>query len=149
LPGPSRSPYSPDTRWMYIATSNECDVFTSSPQPYRAGHDFLGSVYIPDPIVRPTGALQALDPITGEKKWEFQYFSNPNGGALSTAGGLVFAGDSDGNFIVIDARTGKDLWHLQLGAAIYSTAITCKVDGKQYVVLPAGSAFFAFAVAHL
>jgi alcohol dehydrogenase (cytochrome c) len=139
--------YSPDTNLLYVATSNECDIFTSAPQPYRVGHDFLGSVYVPDPIVRPTGALKAIDPTTGAVKWEFKYFSNPNGGALSTAGGVVFAGESDGNFIALDGRTGQDLWNVQLGAAIYSTAITYRLDGKQYVVIPAGSALFAFAIA--
>jgi alcohol dehydrogenase (cytochrome c) len=138
--------YSPQTRLLYVATSDECDIFTGAPQSYRAGHDFLGSVYVPDPVVRPTGALKAFDPITGEEKWHFHYFSNPNGGALSTAGGLVFAGDSDGNFIALDGRTGKDLWHVQLGAAVYSTAITYRLDDKQYVVIPVGSALFAFAV---
>src|SRR5271156_6037368 len=49
--------YSPDTRLFYVATSDECDIFTSAPQTYREGHEFLGSVYVPDPIVRPTGAL--------------------------------------------------------------------------------------------
>jgi alcohol dehydrogenase (cytochrome c) len=139
--------YSPNMKLLYVATSTECDVFTSSSQQYRAGHDFLGSVYVPDPVERPKGALQALNPLTGEQKWEFKYFSAPNGGALSTAGNVVFAGDSDGNFIALDARSGKDLWHVQLGAAIYSTAMTYEVDGKQYVVLPAGSALFAFALA--
>jgi alcohol dehydrogenase (cytochrome c) len=138
--------YSPITKMLYVATSTECDVFTSSPQQYRAGHDFLGSVYVPDPLERSRGALQAMDPLTGEKKWEFKYFSSPNGGALATAGNVVFAGDSDGNFIVLDARSGKDLWHIQLGAAIYSTAISCMVDGKQFVILPVGSALFAFAL---
>jgi alcohol dehydrogenase (cytochrome c) len=60
---------------------------------------------------------------------------------------VVFAGESDGNLIALDARTGKDLWNVQLGAAIYSTAITYRLDGKQYVVIPAGSALFAFAIA--
>jgi len=138
--------YNPETKLLYVATSTECDVFTSSPQPYRAGHDFLGSVYVPDPVERPTGALKAIDVLTGTEKWSFPYFSNPNGGALSTSGGVVFAGDSDGNLIVLDAKTGRDLWHVQLGAAIYSTAITFELDGKQYVVIPAGSALFAFAL---
>jgi glucose dehydrogenase len=79
-------------------------------------------------------------------KWSFQYFSNPNGGALSTEGGVVFAGDSDGNFIAVDAGTGRDLWHVQLGAAIYSAAITYELDGRQYVLIPAGSGLFAFAL---
>ena len=138
--------YSPQTNLLYIATSTECDIFTNAPQTYRAGHDFLGSVYVPDPKERPKGSLKALDPLTGAEKWEFKYFSNPNGGVLSTAGGVVFAGESDGNFIALDAKTGKDLWHMQLGAAVYSAAITYQLDGKQYVVIPAGSAMFAFAV---
>jgi len=138
--------YDPQTKLLYVATSTECDVFTSSPQPYRAGHDFLGSVYVPDPVERPTGALEAFDVLTGTEKWSFPYFSSPNGGALSTSGGVVFAGDSDGNFIVLDAKTGRDIWHVQLGAAIYSTAITFELDGMQYVVIPAGSTLFAFAL---
>lgn len=131
---------------LYVATSDECDIFNSAPQPYRAGHDFLGSVYVPDPLVRPTGALKAIDALGGDEKWSFRYFSNPNGGALSTAGGIVFGGDSDGNFIALDARTGKDLWHVQLGAAIYSTAITFEVDHKEFVLIPVGSVLFAFGL---
>ena len=138
--------YSPQTKLFYVATSNECDIFTRAPQKYRAGHDFIGSVYVPDPVERPRGALKALDAMTGEVKWEFPYFSNPNGGALSTAGGVVFAGDSDGNFIALDAKSGKDLWHVQLGAAVYSTAISYEIDGKQYVAIPVGAALFAFAL---
>jgi alcohol dehydrogenase (cytochrome c) len=138
--------YNPGTKLLYVATSDECDIFTSAPQQYRVGHDFLGSVYVPDPVVRPTGALKAFDPTTGAQKWEFKYFSNPNGGALSTASGVVFAGESDGNFIALNGSSGQDLWHVQLGAAIYSTAITYQLDGRQYVVIPAGSALFAFAL---
>jgi alcohol dehydrogenase (cytochrome c) len=138
--------YNPQTKLLYVATTTECDIFTSSPQQFRAGHDFLGSIYVPDPKERPSGSLKALDPLTGSEKWEFKYFSNPNAGALSTAGSVVFAGESDGNFIVLDAHTGKDLWHIQLGAAVYSTAITYRLDGRQYVVIPSGTTLFAFAL---
>ena len=138
--------YDPETKLLYVATSTECDVFTAAPQPYRAGHDFIGSVYVPDPIERPRGSLKALDPFSGQQRWEFKYFSTPNGGALSTAGGIVFGGDSDGNFIALDARTGHDLWHVQLGAAIYSAAVSYQLDGRQYLVIPAGSTLFTFAL---
>jgi alcohol dehydrogenase (cytochrome c) len=151
-PGPSGltnwySPsYDPDTKLLYVATSSECSVFTDAEALYRPGHDFMGSMAVPDPVERPSGALKALDPLTGTEKWDFKYFTSPNGGALSTAGGVVFAGDSDGNFIALDAQTGRDLWHVHLGAAIYTTAVTYRLDDKQYVVIPAGSTLFAFAV---
>jgi alcohol dehydrogenase (cytochrome c) len=138
--------YSPKTGLLYVAAAEECDVFTSAPQKYHEGHDFLGSVYVPASGEKAWGALRAFDPFTGEKKWEFKYFTPPNGGCLSTAGGVVFAGDSDGNFLALDARSGKDLWHIQIGAAIYSSPMTYALEGKQYVVMPAGGTLFAFAL---
>jgi alcohol dehydrogenase (cytochrome c) len=131
---------------LYVASSIECDTFSAAPQKYHEGHDFIGSVYGPAKGEKTAGAMRALDPLTGEKKWEFPYFSPPWCGALSTAGGIVFGGDSEGNFIVFDARTGKDLWHMQLGAAIYSSPITYSVGGRQYVAIPAGAGLFAFAL---
>ena len=138
--------YDPQTRLLYVASSVECDTFSAAPQKYHAGHDFMGSVYVPAKGEKSAGAMLALDPITGEKKWQFAYSSPPWGGALSTAGGVVFGGDSEGNFIALDAKTGKDLWHIQLGAAIYSSAITYALNGRQYVVIPAGAGLFAFAL---
>jgi len=139
--------YDPQTGWLYVASSEECDTFSAAPQKYHEGHDFLGSVYVPASGEKAWGALRALDPFTGAKKWEFKYASPPWGGVLSTAGGVVFAGDSEGNFTALDARTGKDQWHIQLGAAVYSSPITYSLDGRQYVVIPAGAALFAFALA--
>jgi alcohol dehydrogenase (cytochrome c) len=78
--------YNPGTELLYLATSTECDVFSATPQRYRAGHDFIGSVYVPKPDERPSGAIEALDPFTGQRKWQFKYFSPPNAGALSTRG---------------------------------------------------------------
>ncbi len=138
--------YDPQTRLLYVSSSVECDTFTASPQKYHEGHDFIGSVYGPTKGEKTSGAMRALDPFTGEKKWEFVYTSPPWAGALSTAGGVVFGGDSEGNFIVFDARTGKVLWHMQLGAAIYSSPMTYSVASRQYVAIPAGGALFTFAL---
>jgi alcohol dehydrogenase (cytochrome c) len=138
--------YSPQTGFLYVAEIEECETFTAAPQKYRQGHVFVGSAYVGTKGEKAWGALRAFDPLTAEKKWEFKYVSPPYGGALSTAGGIVFAGDSEGNFIAFDARSGKDLWHIQLGAAIFSAAITYAIDGRQYVAIPADAAMFAFAL---
>ena len=138
--------YDPDTGLVYVATNDECDVFSGMPQAYRAGHDFVGSAYVPKADKRPSGAIEAFDPFTGQRKWRFKHFSSSTGGILSTAGGLAFSGDSDGNFIALDAHTGLDLWHIQLGAPVFSAAVTYVLDGRQFVVIPAGSALFAFSL---
>jgi alcohol dehydrogenase (cytochrome c) len=65
---------------------------------------------------------------------------------LSTASGLVFAGEQDGNLIAFDARTGKNLWHLQTGAPFYAGPITFMLGGRQYVVVPSGGTLIALAL---
>ena len=64
---------------------------------------FVGSGGMAVPDVKSWGALRALDPLTGEKRWEFRYHAAPWGGTLATAGGLVFAGDMDG-YVISDVE---------------------------------------------
>jgi alcohol dehydrogenase (cytochrome c) len=106
-------------------------------------------------------AIRALDPLTGERKWEFKrdgtFFK---AGALTTASGLLFTGvlgqypignsvDGhliDGQFYALDAATGQLLWQILLPGSIQSGAVTYAVKGKQYVTVAAGNALFAFAL---
>ena len=93
------------------------------------------------------GALRAIDPSTGERKWEVRYTTPSLAGVMSTASGLVFAGDNEGNFIAVDARNGKPLWHYSTGASIWGAApTTFLLDGKQYVLIPSGTTLTAFAL---
>ena len=67
---------------------------------------------------------------------------------MSTAAGLVFAGDNEGNFAAYDSRTGANLWHYQTGFRIWGTAATTyMLDGRQYVLIPSGTVLIAFALA--
>ena len=91
-------------------------------------------------------AVRAVDPKTGTVQWVFKQYADAWAGVTSTAGGLVFSGDGQGNFIALDAETGKDLWHIPLGASIQTAAISFAVDGRQYVTIVAGDAVFAFAL---
>ena len=54
---------------------------------------------------------------TGQRRWEFAYASPAMSGVLSTASGLVFAGDNEGNFMAFDTSTGRNLWRYQTGNA--------------------------------
>ncbi|MBZ5541397.1 MAG: PQQ-dependent dehydrogenase, methanol/ethanol family [Acidobacteriia bacterium] len=138
--------YSPQTGLLYVNTREQCDIFTAEPQALVPGHAYLGSMYIPASGEKDRGALQAIDPKTGEVRWQFDHFSAPWAGTLATAGGLVFAGDVEGNLIAFDARAGKMLWHFPTGAALYASPMTYSVDGKQYVAIAAGSALLTFAL---
>ncbi|HET7612813.1 MAG TPA: pyrroloquinoline quinone-dependent dehydrogenase [Gemmatimonadaceae bacterium] len=87
----------------------------------------------------PPGALVALDLITGTKKWETPIMPTL-GGAIATAGGLVFMGATiDRQFRAFDIDTGKELWRAELPAGAKATPMTYQgADGRQYVVIAAG-----------
>jgi alcohol dehydrogenase (cytochrome c) len=67
-------------------------------------------------------------------------------GTVSTAGGLVFTGDDDGNLVALDAKTGADLWHFPTGQTLYASPVTFEVDGKQFVTIAAESDIFTFGL---
>jgi len=100
------------------------------------------------------GALRAIDPSTGERRWEHRYPGYPStvtldltGGVASTASGLVFTGDNEGYLNAFDAGAGKLLWRYQTGAPVWGAApITYTLGGRQYVVVPSGIAIIAFAL---
>ena len=138
--------YNPQLALVYVTAIEHCEDATSWPLPYKEGRRWSGSNLVRMKDEKDWGAVRALDPQTGDIKWEYKFISAPWAGNLSTAGGVVFTGDIDGNLIALDARTGKDLWHFQLGAGINAAAMTYSIDGKQYVVIPAGGALFAFGL---
>jgi alcohol dehydrogenase (cytochrome c) len=98
----------------------------------------------PDESVR--GAVRALDPKTGDMKWEFQLNSLSESGILTTASDLLFTGGREGYFMALDARTGERLWTRTVGGAIMAGPMTYSVRGEQYVAVAAGNAFFSFAL---
>ena len=139
--------YDPQTSLFYVTARDQCDTFSTAPQPYEAGHAYYGSAYFPSEEAEPyQGFLKAIDPATGQIKWKFEHTSPTWSGVLSTAGGLVFSGDAEGNFIAFDAASGKPVWHFQMGGAVYAAPIAFGVAGKEYVAIAAGSAIYAFGL---
>ena len=92
------------------------------------------------------GAIRAIDPKTGEKKWEFKMVDYTENGVLSTAGDLVFGGGMDGDFVALDANTGELLWSVYLGGVNASGPISYAVNGKQYIIGTGAGTMYAFAL---
>ncbi len=89
--------------------------------------------------------LQALDYKTGKICWSHKWEgSGIRSGVLSTAGGLVFAGDPANNLVALNAKTGDPLWHANLGEAMSNGPMTYELDGSQYVVVGAGDTLYGF-----
>jgi alcohol dehydrogenase (cytochrome c) len=141
--------FSPRTRLVYFFSKEQCDTFMADEKlepPHRPGRLYIGSAFFPLPGEPGEAAVRAVDPKTGTTRWEFREFNGAWAGVFSTAGGLVFSGDGQGNFIALDGETGKDLWHIPLGADVRSAAISYAVEGRQFITIPAGGAIFTFAL---
>jgi alcohol dehydrogenase (cytochrome c) len=156
--------YSPRTGLFYVST---WDNYSARSAKYDAGEWKEGQRYTgatpPPGTVAPAGrgsrasaafkkedegygAIRALDPKTGEKKWDFKMVAYTESGVLSTAGDLVFGGGMEGNFVALDAKTGQLLWHVNLGGPNASGPISYAVDGKQYIVGTGEGSMFVFSL---
>ena len=135
--------YDPRTNLFFVNAREACATFYAYKPEYVAGERFAGGAQRNQSDLRCAARYRS---VTGERRWEFRYASPTSAGVPSTASGLVFAGDSEGNFMAFDGRTGKDLWHYQMGGPVFASANTYMLDGRQYLVLGSGTTLTAFAL---
>ena len=159
--------FSPRTGLFYVsAWEGYASVFKKEKAEYVPGRNFLGGGGTPytgvtgAPGVRVgratplntwtdaagNGAVIAIDPQTGQRKWTFKQFDVTDSGNLTTATDLLFTGGREGYFYALDARTGAELWKASLGGQIANGPITYAVDGKQYVSVISGNSLITFAL---
>jgi alcohol dehydrogenase (cytochrome c) len=139
------SAYSPELRLIFIPSIEGCNTIETLEQkdmedqggPSKVRERFTGGSA--KTVQRLYGSLKAVDPVTGETKASLKMDYPNYGGALATAGNLVFLGEADGTFGAYDAKTLKQLWSFNVGTGINAPPITYSVNGKQYVAVLAGS----------
>jgi alcohol dehydrogenase (cytochrome c) len=139
--------YDPRRGLFFVNTRETCAAYVPVKQEIKPGLASTGGGVRRVNDRATYGALRAIDPRTGERKWEFRYPAPTLAGVMSTASGVVFAGDNEGNFTAFDARHGKPLWHYPTGSSIWGAAsMTYMLDGRQHVLIAAGNTLVAFAL---
>ena len=98
--------------------------------------DFGGTV---EPVGEATGWITALDRESGAVRWKYHADKPVVAGITPTAGGITFAGDLGGNFLVFDSKSGKVLHKAAAGGAMAGGVVTYEVEGRQYVAFAAGN----------
>jgi alcohol dehydrogenase (cytochrome c) len=161
--------FSPRTGLFYVnARENTSNEFHKGPQQYVEGETYNGSgmrgrVRREPPVVGTDDdkytAVRAIEPQTGERKWQFKLNSGISidahkggltsrgaAGILTTASDLLVTGGPEGDLVVLDARTGGLIWKAALGGELINAPITYSVDGKQYVAVAAGTSLFVYGL---
>lgn len=131
--------YNPDTGLFYVAANHWGMDYWTEQVTYKPGSAYLGQGFrIKRLFDDHVGTLRAIDPRTGKIVWDHKETFPFWAGTLSTAGGLLFTGTSDGYVKAFDAKTGKELWKFQTGSGIVSSPVTWEQDGEQYIGLASG-----------
>ena len=134
--------FDPTRRLLYINTNDWGMDYEPAPVDQvanlKAGQPHYGVKFPAVFDADKRGHLRATDPLTGKAKWELPFKSPNIAGTLATAGGLVFTGMLTGEFIAVDADTGKIVWQFQTPSGIVGQPVTWEKDGKQYVTVTSG-----------
>lgn len=115
-----------------------CGTYKLIDTPFEEGMGYWGGDFIAAPEDAKGGYVEAFDPATGHLMWSTKFPFPMVASMLATAGGLVFAGEPNGDFNALDARSGQILRKFKTGSGIHSNPIAYSVRGKQYIAVPTG-----------
>jgi quinohemoprotein ethanol dehydrogenase len=139
--------FSPQTGLVYLPIHGTPFLF-GKPASFKptsmatnVGADFSANATLDpqDVLAKTYGRLIAWDPVNQKEVWRVERAGQANGGALATAGGLVFQGTGSGEFTALDAASGKQLWSTPTQTGVVAAPMTYEIDGEQYVALMAGT----------
>jgi alcohol dehydrogenase (cytochrome c) len=128
----------PNLGYMYVLGLEQPMNYITHSAPYEKGKLWLGSAFKAVPGEKQYGTFTAINLNTGKRAWQVKTEQPMIGGALATAGNLVFTGEGNGHFNAYDARTGKTLWSFTGGAGCNAPPVTYSLDGKQYIAVACG-----------
>ena len=141
------SSYNPATHALYVCSADSDFSLLGVPAAtlqsnYIAGAGFFGVTF--GGIHFYAGHVTAMDVTTNKKIWDVKWHSPCYSGSFTTAGGLVFAGQVNGEYDAFNAATGAKVWSTNLDAGVAAPGMTYSVNGKQYVAIYAGGSAFSF-----
>jgi len=131
----------PELGLVYIPVLEACQMFQKGIVAFVEGQPFMGGqpLTVDVDAGRAHGHLSAVDMNTGEVRWRYMDAHPMMGGALSTAGGVVFTGNQSGYAIALDGATGEVLWKFKMGGGMRSQPVAYQIDGRSFVAMGSGN----------
>jgi alcohol dehydrogenase (cytochrome c) len=131
------------TGFLYVNAIDWCTVFKAGPDPkWVATVPYTGLANgwgTNDPSSQWSGWINAVDPRTGKMAWRIHTPAPMYAALTPTAGNVLFTGDLNGNFLALNARSGRELYRFNTGGPIAGGVVTYQRKGRQYVAVASGS----------
>lgn len=134
----SPSAYDPQTGYVYTSAQQTDSTLAMRYLPYQYGKTYSLGASVPAIGASIKSTFTAMDSRTNKIAWQQVNDGEQSYGALTTAGGLVFKGQADGNLVALDARTGDELWRFQTGLAISAPPMSWSDGKNQYITVAVG-----------
>jgi len=128
----------PTLGYAFVAGLHQPMNYITHNAPFETGRLWLGSAFVAIPGEEQYGLFTAINLGTGKKVWQVKVPQPMMGGALSTAGGLTFTGEGNGNFNAFDSKSGKLLWQYNGGAGCNSAPMSFESKGEQFIAVACG-----------
>lgn len=128
----------PTLGMAYVAALHQPMHYKTNYASWEKGRLWLGSAFVAIPGEEQYGLFAAVNLATGKIAWSNKVPQPMMGGALSTAGGLTFTGEGNGNFNAYDSKTGKLLWQFNAGAGCNSAPMSFEYEGEQFIGVACG-----------
>lgn len=133
--------FNPQTNMLYVNAVDWCGTFREAKESrFVPGQIYMGGTHIADPIAKARGWLTAVDAATGKVAWKYESAKPMLAAVTTTSADLIFTGELTGDFLALDAKTGKVLNRFNTGGVMNGGVITYGINGKQYVAAASGSA---------
>jgi quinohemoprotein ethanol dehydrogenase len=113
-------------------------IVPPKPQQYNEGETYIGSDTVVSSGFNTKGLLTAYDMGTGKIAWQDKFAESCYSGAVSTAGGLVFVGQNNGELQAFNVENGEKLWSFQTGAGANTTVTPFEYEGEEKIAIYAG-----------
>lgn len=130
--------YHPKHRLVYALNLHQPMTYHVEAAKYPGGKLWLGGAFKVIEGEKQWGRVAAVNVDNGKMAWKFDTEQPLIGGALATAGDLVFYGEGNGLFRALHARSGKLLWEYNCGAGANAMPVAYSVKGREYVAMGCG-----------
>jgi glucose dehydrogenase len=133
----SPTAFDPGTGMLYVLGLHQPMNYKVRPDSLKPPAMWLGGAFVANG--KPEyGLFSAVDLNSGRVAWQKRVHDPMIGGALATAGGVVFTGTADKQFLAFDAKTGRQLWRYRANGGVNAPPMSYSAGGRQFVAVPAG-----------